>query len=176
MISTIVEHPALRKDYGAVLYESLTILAQRDPVNAAFASILLQKLQSVGLARTAEGVAIWLMVTRLFPTATLPKNVWYHNDPLHAKERAALAKILRETNNTESSESSQSSNSKSGAAQNMPSFAWTPVLNQLYTRFIAGQKVIDFENFWNEAVDSVCSPYHVSFHAFANDHRRIFLD
>ena len=152
-INQFIEHASLRKDFGAVLYESLPLMTTIKGVDASYANVVLQQLYSANLARTAEGLAIWLTASQSFPDLSLPKGVWNHNDPLNSKERAAVAKILRDNTDTETTDSSQSSKT-SGTSQSMPSFAWTPVLRELYKRYSGSGKSSEFEKFWTEAVDS----------------------
>lgn len=155
-ISQSIEHVGLRKDFGAVLYESFPLMTTIKDVDASYASVVLQKLHSANLARTAEGLAIWLTATQSFPDLSPPKGVWHHHDPLNSKERAAVAKILRDNSDTETADAPQSART-SGASQSMPSYAWTPVLRELYKRYLSSGKASEFDKFWTEAVDSMQS-------------------
>jgi len=161
VFALIVEYPSVRKDYGAILYESLPSLALLKQDETAYAQTLLQKLQSLSLAKSAEGLAIWLSAVHLFPGLSLSKNVWHYNDPLNSKERAVVAKILRDGSNTETADAASTGKSGNGTPQSMPSFAWTPVLQELYRRYTATSKTSDFEKFWTEAVDGEYLVIHV---------------
>ena len=153
IINQFIEHASLRKDFGAVLYESLPLMTTIKGVDASYANVVLQQLYSANLARTAEGLAIWLTAAQSFPDFSPPKGVWNHHDPFNSKERAAVAKILRDNSDTDTADTSQPSKA-SGTSQSMPSFAWTPVLRELYKRYLSSGKTSEFDKFWTEAVDS----------------------
>lgn len=131
------------------LYEALSSIKD---VDLGYANLLISKLREHKLTKTPEGLAIWLTASTLFPGLTLPKGVWDHNDPLSAKERTTVAKVLRE-NSTEGE-----AKNTTGAAQTSPSFAWQVVFSQLYERQKPSKKsqdkASDFDKFWIEAVDS----------------------
>lgn len=152
ILSLASETGWLRKECGLVLYESLTVLASTRKDDVQYASAIINKLHSSNLFKTAEGVAIWLTTSALFPTCSLPKGVWHHDDPLSSKERSIVAKILRDNSDGEISHDQKSPNKKS-SPQTTPNFAWQVVLQQLYERSRTG-KGSELAKFWVEAVDS----------------------
>lgn len=85
--------PWLREECGFILFNAIAILQDRD---AQYAQSINDKLQSDGLAKTPEGVAIWLAIKSNCPSVELPRGIWHHEDPLNRKELSRLAKILNE--------------------------------------------------------------------------------
>lgn len=141
------------------LYETVSTLAQPKNLDLQYVNLLISKVNEHKLTKTPEGLAIWITASNLFPDINLPKGVWNHNDPLSSKERATVAKILRD-NSSPQTEDDTAASKGTGAAQTTPSFAWQVVLNQLYQRHKPSKKddkVSDFEKFWIEAVDSMCA-------------------
>lgn len=132
-----------------MLHESLSVLSQIDNLDPQYSNTLISKLHSANLTKTPEGLAIWITAVDLFPNIVLPKGVWNHNDPLSSKERAVVARILKENGNAETGDAG-------GASQTTPSFAWQVVLTKIYEKTEASTKgkTSDFEKFWIEAVDS----------------------
>lgn len=49
-----------------------------------------------GLARSSEGVAIWLTLQAHHPSVTPPNDVWIKNSPLNSLNLVNLGKILKE--------------------------------------------------------------------------------
>ncbi|KAK5004706.1 hypothetical protein LTR28_008568, partial [Elasticomyces elasticus] len=129
-----------------------------DKMDHAFALEILTSLCARGLAKTPEGVAIWLTAVSLFPNLQLPSGVWQKQDPLNSKNRTALAQIMR-GGQVANPEIVQSMKSNVGTPQSTPNFAWKIVFASL----IKAQKHLpldhaesldtDFAKFWLEAVD-----------------------
>jgi DNA polymerase phi len=132
----------------------LATLAHIKDLDVKYVNLLVQRLETFKLTKTPEGLAIWLTASALFPTATLPKDVWSQDDPLSTKDRSIVARILRD--NGAQTEDGPAVNS-TGAAQSSPSFAWSIILTHLYRRYKPSKrpddKISDFEKFWLEAVD-----------------------
>ncbi|KAK4991875.1 DNA-directed DNA polymerase [Elasticomyces elasticus] len=135
---------------------SQAVLTER--MDHAFALEILTSLCACGLAKTPEGVAIWLTAVSLFPDLQLPNGVWQKQDPLDSKNRTALAQIMR-AGQVANPEIVQSMKSNVGTPQSTPNFAWKIVFASL----IKAQKYLpldhaesldtDFAKFWLEAVD-----------------------
>jgi DNA polymerase phi len=157
--------PWLREECGWVIYRGIYDLAAQK-ADAKFVETAVDYVCSNDLARTPEGVAVWLAAKDLFPNANLPKNVWKHDDPLDAREKGVLSKAMKESYTAEDDESS-----KEGSSAKNPSavwnsklhFAWDAVLTRIYedksTRGKSKDKPskssrISFVDFWIEIVDS----------------------
>lgn len=128
-------------------------------MDAKFLEDALNGLCSHDLARSPEGVAIWLAAKDMFPDAKYPQKVWKHDDPLDTKERTSLSKIMKES----SSEGDQGENKakSSGIWNSKLHFAWDAVLSR--TSESTGSKSakssrLSFSDFWTEVVDSKSSP------------------
>ena len=63
---------------------------------ATYVDAILEELVASGLAKTPEGVAIWLAVRSKDLKVSFPAYIWHKNDPLCRKERQALAAALKE--------------------------------------------------------------------------------
>lgn len=147
----------LRKECGLTLHEALVTLTSIKDLTIDYVSVLLSKLHAHNLAKTPEGIAIWVTAASLFPAATLPTGVWNNQDPLSGKERATVAKILRDNGSPQNVDGSSAPATSTGSAQNIPSFAWQAVFTQLHQRHESGKKadkMSEFEKFWVETVDS----------------------
>ena len=128
-------------------------MSRMENIDNQYIVLILQKMKSANLLRTAEGVAVWLTVVQLFPETTLPKSVWHHNDPLASKERSVLSKLLRDNVSADINDS-DTARSQTGIPQNTPSFAWSIVLSEFFRRYQVNLKESIFTKFWVEAVDS----------------------
>lgn len=148
----------LREECGWVLYKSIqTLKAQTH--GSQYAQVLVDKLAAIGLAKTPEGVAVWLGIQSTFRSTRLPASVWPHNSPLHRKAKVTLSRILKEL--TAARPLQAEANSK--IAQNSTwspnlHFAWDIVLTAILQLDAVNQvdssQLITFEDFWTEAVDS----------------------
>lgn len=67
-----------------------------------------------GLARSSEGVAIWLTLQAHHPSVAPPKDVWIKDSPLNSSNLASLGKILKEAG---------------GDGEMQPKGSWNPKLN-----------------------------------------------
>jgi DNA polymerase phi len=149
--------PWLREECGLILVEAVATLgteAQLEP----YAQGLVQRLVSTNLANTPEGVAVWL-VLRTNHETILPSKIWHNNDPLAKKERARLAKILKEDFSTLRKDS-KNEDIKSAAASHNPSFAWEILISKVLEKDGAKGDRIDvdkseFAQFWLDTVDGM---------------------
>ena len=127
-----------------------------------YATLILDKLRSHGLAKTAEGVALWLAVLSKYPEATTPIGVWHQGDPLCHRERTLLAQILREAPSSITSYDESQRAIQTGHWNAKLHFAWHVVLSQILSTSQAKAKGngnsfsrrIYFEEFWVDCVDS----------------------
>lgn len=144
----------------------------------------IEQLCSNDLARTPEGVAIWLTVKDLFPDAKLPSGVWQHDDPLHVKEKRNLSKVMKEAWGSEDSSGKEPGNSRiSGVWSSKLHFTWDVILVRLYSQGTQEKKEktsksarAGFIDFWTEVVDgkhSIPSRYTLHVRAILIIRRRI---
>jgi DNA polymerase phi len=148
----------IRDKCGVLLCEAITSLRSNDQ-KEQYVKPLLDRLVRSGLAKTAEGVAVWLTASAVCDDSVLPHGVWRHDDPLCTAERQSLVKILKGSSvEDESANGSGDHKSASGFAMPTPSFAWDIVLRTelglLEDRKDARET--DFAKFWLDVVDSKC--------------------
>ena len=162
--------PWLREECGYIVFGAIRDIAaqKRDPkyVNAALASLCQHNL-----AKTPEGVAVWLAATdSSLNSVELPSNVWHENNPLHSREKSSLAKVMKESSDPNPGDGVENLNKqKSGVWNPKLHFVWDLILAQLYTlpaeqskKEKKGRKEkekvthVTFNEFWTEVVDSKC--------------------
>ncbi len=147
--------PWLRDECGVVLCDAIRQLSGHANSLKEIDSVI-QRLCSANLAKTPEGVAIWLTAMAVAPDLTFPKNIWRKEDPLCVKERTSLAKIMKEdyAKSTENGEPKI----KSGSSQPKLKEAWDIVLasaiQKCESKARKGSDKADFGKFWKEVVDS----------------------
>ena len=150
--------PWLREQCGFVLYQSL-----EPPTTLAFVQTVIDKLQSVGLAKTPEGVAIWIAIQQKFPSVNVPNGVWHGNSPLHRKEKSKLALVLKEASVSELDDTkSDTKSTQRGSWSANVHFAWLVVITELLSQSEAkdrtdSSKCISFSEFWNNCVEGKIS-------------------
>ncbi|KAL4911089.1 hypothetical protein BDW74DRAFT_164726 [Aspergillus multicolor] len=142
--------PWLREECGWILYRSIHDLASQK-ADGKLVEVALQALCSNDLARTPEGVAIWLAVKDLFSGINFPSKVWKHDDPLDSKERSQLVKAMKESS-SESEEGEKGAKS-SGVWNSKLHFAWDAALLSLNGTKESKSR-LSFVDFWTEVVDN----------------------
>ncbi|KAE8373088.1 DNA polymerase phi-domain-containing protein [Aspergillus bertholletiae] len=150
--------PWIREECGWIIYRCIYELSAQK-ADAKFVESALEHLCTNELARTPEGVAIWLAAKDLFPKVKLPTKVWKHDDPLDAKERNQLAKVMKESSVSEGEGENKGSNAKqSGVWNSKLHFAWDAVLSRLSEASAKESKSktsrLSFIDFWAEVVDN----------------------
>jgi DNA polymerase phi len=150
--------PWLREECGWILYRAIYELASQK-IHAKYAESIVEGICSNELAKTPEGVAVWLAVKDLVPTATLPSNVWKYNDPLDRHDRKTLSKVMKESSAAdETAETEGLAKNSSGVWNSKLHFAWDAVLARLYESEATDKKSkgprLNFSDFWVEVVDS----------------------
>lgn len=148
----------LREECGWILCEAVQDLGSKGR-NNKYAQLIIDKLHESSLAKTPEGVAIWLRVQSEIPDVILPAGIWHNEDPLDRKEKTRIAKILKEASTSDLDQAVPSSKaSQKGNWTSKLHFAWDVVLSQLltaeHTRYSRSTKRQNFESFWSECVDS----------------------
>lgn len=173
--SSILVQPTAPKECWANILEELYIISQQKSwVREECAMIFFEAVKAIaaengdeklvqqiveglckhGLAKTPEGVAIWLAVQSAFPKMELPGDVWHKQDPLCTKERQTLANVMKE-NFAKAEEAENGKKVKSGSSQPTLNFAWEVVMVSFMQRHGAGDSgVSEFSKFWTDIVDS----------------------
>lgn len=146
------EKPWLREECGLILCEAVKAIAQ-EKGEQRLAKQIVDGTCSGGLAKTPEGVAVWLTVQAAFPDMELPQGVWHKEDPLSTKERQALANVMKE-NFAKSADGTTENGKKvkSGSSQTTLNFAWDVVITSFLQKYVEARP--KFANFWIDIVDS----------------------
>ncbi|KAL7787517.1 DNA polymerase phi domain-containing protein [Trichoderma ceciliae] len=132
----------LKSQCGWVLVQAL------QQMNQAQAKATLEKLSNAGVAKTPEGVAIWLVALNQFPD--LRVKPWQH--PLSRKSLGDLTAILKESFNDSSKDSPNSlRNNKQATWTAQLHFVWDLILNHYLKA--GDSEVEDFAQFWGRVVD-----------------------
>jgi DNA polymerase phi len=132
----------LRREIGGMLHDYITSPSGRTlPIPRA--QYVIERAYATNFLKTPEGVGLWLTVQDLFPGVSMPEKVWHKNDPLAAKERQTLSKIL-----LESASEDDTAKNKAGSRQPSPGFVWPVVFNRLGKNDENKQ----FEKFWDVCV------------------------
>lgn len=144
----------LREECGWVLYNAIHTLRERESAQP-FVQAIVEKLHENALAKTSEGIAIWLAIQRDFPSIQLPGGVWRNDNPLHRKEKSKLAKILKEVSSENASDDASEKLAQKGNWNSRLHFVWNIVLTELAKESVAknAQDTTTFGEFWQEAVD-----------------------
>ncbi|KAL7946454.1 DNA polymerase phi domain-containing protein [Trichoderma barbatum] len=132
----------LKSQCGWVLVQAL------QQMNQAQAKATLEKLSNAGVAKTPEGVAVWLVALSQFPD--LRVKPWQH--PLSRKTLGDLTAILKESFNDSSKDpSSNSRNNQQASWTAQLHFVWDLILNHYLKA--GNSEVEDFAQFWGRVVD-----------------------
>ncbi|KAH0524917.1 hypothetical protein TsFJ059_007357 [Trichoderma semiorbis] len=132
----------LKSQCGWVLVQAL------QQMNQAQAKSTLERLSSAGVAKTPEGVAVWLVALNQFPD--LKVKPWQH--PLSRKTLGDLTAILKESFNDSSKDpSSNSRNNQQASWTAQLHFVWDLILNHYLKA--GDSEVEDFAHFWGRVVD-----------------------
>ncbi|KAL8990036.1 MAG: hypothetical protein Q9177_001212 [Variospora cf. flavescens] len=148
------QKPWLREECGWILFGTCQTLTEGDH-DHSFVQALLDKLCQSGMAKTPEGIAIWLNIRAGYPGIQLPDAIWRDGNPLHRKEKSRLARILKEASTGSQSDEATGQIAQKGNWTSRIHFAWIFVLNQLAGNVAKGtkSKTVSFEEFWRGAID-----------------------
>lgn len=150
--------PWLREECGWILYGAVQLL-DRQNCDPNYARLMIDRLCSNGLAKTPEGLSLWLSIKSSFPTVNLPKGIWRQEDPLDIKERLALAKVLKEASEPTESRNGAEGNHQKGMWNSKLHFAWDIILAHFFERQYRDpskpSKRLNFHNFWVDVVDGM---------------------
>ncbi|KAL8667479.1 MAG: hypothetical protein Q9202_000695 [Teloschistes flavicans] len=144
----------LREECGWVLYNTVQTLHQQESAHL-FVQVIVDKLHGNALAKTPEGVAIWLAIQRDFPGLQLPSGVWRNDSPLHRREKSNLAKILKEVSSENPSDDASGKLAQKGNWNSRLHFVWDIILVALAKERVDENTsdTVTFGDFWREAVD-----------------------
>ncbi|KAL4736131.1 DNA polymerase phi-domain-containing protein [Aspergillus similis] len=143
--------PWIREECGWIVYRCIHDLASQK-ADGELVEVAIERLCSNDLARTPEGVAIWLASKDLFSDIKFVSKVWKHDDPLDSKERNQLAKVMKESS-TETDGEGDKGTKASGFWNSKLHFAWDAALASL--NGTKGSKSrLNFVDFWTEIVDN----------------------
>ncbi|EPS32017.1 hypothetical protein PDE_06976 [Penicillium oxalicum 114-2] len=155
--------PWLREECGWVIYRCVCDLSARQ-MDAKFVEAAVERICFHDLARSPEGVAVWLAVKDLFPSAQLPTKIWKHEDPLDPKERSSLSKIMKESSAEQNDGDGENKGSKSSGVWNSKlHFAWDAVMSRTSdgakesdskSKSKSKSSRLTFVDFWTEVVDN----------------------
>ncbi|KAF3899746.1 DNA-directed DNA polymerase [Trichophyton interdigitale] len=157
--------PWLREECGYIIFYSIRDIGTRNR-GTKYVDSALAALCGNNLAKTPEGIAIWLAAMDLScsPPVVFPSGVWSHDNPLSSRERASLAKIMKESSGQDASNGEESKVKNSGVWNPKLPFAWDPILTKLYSTAAGKSQVegkgkkdkatqLSFLDFWTEVVD-----------------------
>ncbi|MCJ1468835.1 DNA-directed DNA polymerase [Pseudocyphellaria aurata] len=144
----------LREECGWVLYCAIQDLSSGGH-DFKYVQEIIDKVQDNGLTNTPEGVALWIVTSLEFPQVRLPQGIWLNENPMHRKEKAKLATVLKETVLTNLDDSGADPNvSQNGVWTSKLHFAWNVVLGRvLSVQSLESSKDLDLASFWEECVD-----------------------
>ncbi|KAL5043349.1 hypothetical protein BDW71DRAFT_210338 [Aspergillus fruticulosus] len=143
--------PWIREECGWIVYRSIHDLASQR-ADGKLVEVALERLCSNDLARTPEGVAVWLAAKDLFPGISFVSKVWKHDDPLDSKERNQLAKVMKESS-TETDGEGDKGAKASGVWNSKLHFAWDAAMMSLNGTKESKSR-LSFVEFWTEVVDN----------------------
>lgn len=128
---------------------------------AKAAEITYKKLTESGLAKSGEGVGIWLALQANQPSVTPPKDVWSKGSPLITSNLSTLAKVLKESG---SKEGATDGAKVKGSWNPKLGFVWDSILNVYFSnepewKSIRGakHKPAEWSEFWRVVVDGELS-------------------
>ncbi|KAK2740290.1 DNA-directed DNA polymerase [Myotisia sp. PD_48] len=161
--------PWLREECGYIVFCAIRDIKANKSLSK-YVETALTLLCKNNLARTPEGIAIWLaaMSLSLSPSVVFPQDVWIQDNPLNVREKAAFAKIMKESSSPSSSEGEEGTTDgkkqKSGIWNPKLHFAWDYILATLFAAPLERSKSeskskkdkssqVTFAEFWTEVVD-----------------------
>lgn len=137
----------LRSQCGWVIVQALQQMEQKK-----MAITTLERIAAAGLAKTSEGVAMWLAALSRFPD--LKVKPWTH--PLHAKSLGDLTAVLKESFQHQGQD--QGGQNHPPASNKRKTASWSAQLHYAWDFILAhyaGDRVSadSFELFWSRVVD-----------------------
>ncbi|KAL4960390.1 DNA-directed DNA polymerase POL5 [Aspergillus stella-maris] len=146
--------PWIREECGWIIFRCIHEIAAQK-ADSKLVETALALLVSSDLARTPEGVAIWLAARDLFPGINFPAKVWKHDDPLDSKERNQLTKAMKESSSGDAEGEGEKGAKASGVWNSKLHFAWEAVMGSLSKEKESKKgSRLGFADFWTEVVDN----------------------
>ena len=143
----------LREQCGFILYQAVLGFKPDNHV-PHLAQSLIDKLYSSKLAKSPEGIALWVTTQSKFSSVRFPRSVWRHDNPLDEDEVNALASILNE-----SAGDTDQTGQRSSWSSNVH-FAWSVIFGVLTSnpwvgtgKERHGPKQVSLCEFWSKCVD-----------------------
>jgi DNA polymerase phi len=149
----------LKEECGWVLCNALQILQiyqKRDDKKTMqklkpFVEYTLNELESLGLSKTPEGIAIWIAARSVSTNIVYPKNVFRDDDPFNSKGHTVLVKAMKGASKN-SQDVSQSSLGSTWSHK--LHFAWEVIFSALLE---PNGNPARFSALWREFVDGLFS-------------------
>lgn len=137
----------MRSQCGWIIVQALEQMNQKQVAST------LEKVAEAGLARTPEGVAVWLVALERFPS--LQVKPWGH--PLAPKSLGDLASVLKESFQNHDAPAAQGEGQKNKQAN------WTAQLHFVWDTILAhfakeSSSSNEFDQFWSRVVDGMLFP------------------
>lgn len=150
----------LREECGWILFQAIQG-SRTDNISSEHVQTVIDRIKENGLMESPEGVAIWIVTLENYSAVNFPRKLWKHQNPLHRKEKARLAKIMREVPTSDLDESGHASRtSQKGTWSSKLHFAWEVILDRLVKSPLSDGKSLtksknelNFSDFWDECVD-----------------------
>ena len=148
----------LREECGWIVCNTIESLG-RDGYDYRYTQIVIDKYHANGLTKTPEGIALWLVSQSNFPQVKFPPGTWQNENPLHRKDRAKLAAILKDAlSDIADHDGDSSKGPQKGNWIYKLHFAWEKVLTHILSSCNGiskeGSKDLNLAEFWDECVDS----------------------
>ena len=145
----------LREECGWILYCAIQGVG-RGGYDSKLVQQIIDKTRDNGIIKTPEGIALWIVTSSEFPQVELPPGIWLNENPMHRKEKAKLAAILKDTSSTSLNHNGSDSNLfQNGVWTPKLHFAWDVVIGHLFgMQSLESSEDLDLLSFWDECVDS----------------------
>lgn len=145
----------LREECGWILYCAIQNVG-KGGYDSKYVQQIVDKTQDNAIIKTPEGIALWIVTSLEFPQVKLPQGIWLNENPMHRKEKAKLAAILKETSSTSLNHNGGDSNFfQNGVWTPKLHFAWDVVLGRVFgMKSLESSEDLDLLSFWDECVDS----------------------
>lgn len=150
----------LREECGWILYQAIQG-SSAGHLSSQHVQTIVNRMSENGLMASPEGVAICIAILENHSAVKFPSKLWRHDNPLHRKEKARLAKIMKEapaSNNDQCGHEGKTS--QKGTWSSKLHFAWEVILNRLLKSLSTDGKSVtkskhelSFPDFWDECVD-----------------------
>ncbi|KAH9909274.1 DNA polymerase phi-domain-containing protein [Xylariomycetidae sp. FL2044] len=135
----------MRSHCGWVIVETLPQMGQPK------AEETLQKLATIGLGKTAEGVGIWLRACSCYPNMKTPAKPWH--DPLSANVLPDVARVLKDHVAQDTGEEKSTNMSKQSNWTAQLHFVWNIILSYFQQRKESSRTREHFKLFWTTVID-----------------------